>query len=153
MKKMLIIAATAAMLVLFSGCELWLFVEGGGGVSSGIGVYADVSVAGGGTSVDPGQELRALLFKKGSSTFNPVQEKVGDDGAEVLQATFKDVDSGTYKVVVYYDSLTSGASDDSPDWNTETGYTSSEFFYQSGDYEGLVIDQASQWDVNNVQQP
>lgn len=151
MKKILIIVAAVAVLVLFSGCELWLFVEGGGGVASGIGVYADISVAG--VDVADTKELRALLFQKGGATFDPVQEKVGTAGSNIFQDTFKNVDTGTYKIVVYYDSLITDDSEDSPDWGTETGFTSNEFFYQSGDYEGFVIDEAIQWDVNDVQRP
>ena len=151
MKRLVVFVALAASALLFAGCEVWLFIDdgsgGGGGGTPGIGIDADIGVLG--TNVESDKSLRALLYKKSGTTFNFEAEKVGQDGSETLQTIFEDLDDGTYKVVVYYDS----DDDSQPDWGVETGYTSGEIYHVSGDYNSVVVDEAAQWDENNVQKP
>jgi hypothetical protein len=143
MKKVVLLLAFGAVLVLFTGCDVWFFVQGGGG-ESGIEVYADISPV----VTDVSTTLRAELYQK-SGNFVFIEEKVGATGEEILQTKFSDKDSGTYKVVVWYDSDGEG----DPDWSSEIGFTSNEFYYRAGDYQFFAIDEAGDWDVSNLQKP
>lgn len=144
MKKLWMLLLVILIMPLLSGCEIWLFLEDGGGGASGIRVYADISSV---ETVTAPASLRASLYKYTGSGYTFQEEYAASDGAEVLDTTFKDFPTGTYKVIVYHDTNNS----DSPQYNQETGFTSAPFTYNSGGYQAFSIDEASEWD--KVQDP
>ena len=147
MKRLAVVFALAAMALLFTGCEVWLFLaDGGGGGASGIDVYADMRTNGI-TDVTSGQYVSAALLRDQGS-YVVVQTKKAAEGAETINTSFTGVETDDYIVVVWLDGDGDGTFVDG-----DVGFTSSSFYYVSGGYKQFVLDSSGDWDDGNVEDP
>jgi hypothetical protein len=136
MKKIIVLLTAAAVLVLFTGCDVWFFLEGGGDPSPGIYVYANYSSQG---SVDSDKYLYARVYQENASgDFLLEATEQGQQGAEVLDVLFEGLNTDTYKVIVWYDSQ----KDQTPQTGGagEVGYTSPSFFFRDSDRVEVVVE-------------
>ena len=145
MKRLAVILALMAMALLFTGCEVWLFFDDGGGRSAGIDVYADISVIG--TTVASDKRMYAEIWiKNGPYAFLKKHEAAL--GSETLSHRFKDLESGQYKLLVWYD--LDGEND--RDYG-EPGVTTDAFSYLEGAYLQRVLDNESDWGTKTLTDP
>ncbi|MFO7780109.1 MAG: hypothetical protein R6W94_00625 [Spirochaetia bacterium] len=146
MKRLAAIFALIAMALLFTGCEVWLFLADGGGGASGIDVYADISVTS--NTVYDDQRLAARLYRFQGSSWSPAEVIEGDLGSDVINETFTDIATGEYILIVWI----TPDGDKVPE-DGDTGWESSSFSYTSGGYRSFVLNDASDWGDENVNVP
>ena len=150
MKKLWMLLLVILIVPLLSGCEIWLFLEDGGGGASGIDVYADIrSNPNNIDDVLSGQYMTAALFREqGTNAYVRIETKKAEAGSEIIDASFSDVETDDYILVVWLDG------DGDGDFNSsDYGFTSSPFFHPSGSYDQFILDSTGDWDDGDVEEP
>lgn len=139
MKRSLSVLFASGLLFLFTGCEVWLFLDDDDGSRSGIDVYADISVTG--NSVFDDQRLAARLYRSQGVSWSPGDVVEGSLDSEILNETFKNVVTGQYVLVVW---ITPDGDQTPEDGNV--GWNSAPFSYSQGQYRQFILNEEADWD-------